>query len=279
MARRARFLACAALVLTLPLSLGALSGCGLLGGNEKPAAAAAPETSDAVPAHLAETPDKVFAPDPSTSPSPSASKLPTKKASPTKKPKPSATTPTVDPNNFEPPACATYEGKAVSKSSAKAALNAAAAKHYWPTSAPGLVVSSDLVRGISWNESGWQSNIINCDGGHGLMQVMPDTVSMINSRFGQAYVSKDYKQNAIIGANYLAWLTKYIGDKYFAGNYSLATSKCKTSSSWCLLNTVIAAYHAGAGAVDSASSSKSLPSADYVYVVRSLMSSCYCDRY
>ena len=197
------------------------------------------------------------------------------------KPKPSKTkaTPTEDPNNFEAPACATYEGKAVSKAKAKAALNAAAAKHYWPTSAPNLTVSSDLVRSIAWNESGWQSNIVNCDGGYGLMQVMPDTVDMMNTRFEKTYNSHVYQQNAEVGANYLAWLTRNIGDNHFGGNYSLSTSKCKSTSSWCLLNAVIAAYHAGVGTIDAAATSKKLPASDYVYVVRSLMASCYCDRY
>ena len=198
---------------------------------------------------------------------------------PSKKPKPTKPAPTVDPNNFQAPTCATYKGKAVSKSAAKSALNAAAARHYWPTSAPGLVVPSDLVRSVSWNESGWQSNIRNCDGGHGLMQVMPDTVSMINSRFGQSYQVDDYKQNATLGANYLAWLTKYAGDKYFAKSYNLSTSKCKSPTSWCLLNVVIAGYHAGAGSIDEGAAGKKVPSTDYVYVVRSLMKSCYCDRY
>jgi soluble lytic murein transglycosylase-like protein len=251
------------------LALVIAAGCGLTkgatGGDDVPAVAASEPAFEPVteePTTEAPTP------------------APTKTTKPAKpKPKPSKATPTVDPNNFQPPACATYVGKAVSKSSAKSALNAAAAKHYWPTSAPGLVVPSDLVRSIAWNESGWQSNIRNCDGGHGLMQVMPDTVSMINSRFGQAYAVDDVKQNATIGANYLAWLTKYVGDAYFGGSYNLSASKCKSATSWCLLNAVIAGYHAGAGAVDAGAAGKQVPSSDYVYVVRSLMKSCFCDRY
>lgn len=255
------------------LALVVTAGCGLLGSSPSstPATAEAIET----PLQLAATPEVPITTPPSESPSPSRKPSPSK--SKAKKPSPSATT--EDPNNFQAPACATYDGKAVSKASAKSALTAAAAKHYWPLSAPSLTVSSDLVRSVAWNESGWQSNIINCDGGRGLMQVMPDTVSMINSRFVQTYDVKDYKQNAILGANYLAWLTKDIGDNYFKGSYDLSTSKCKSASSWCLLNTVIAAYHAGVGTVESAASSKTLPVPSYVYVVRSLMTSCYCDRY
>jgi len=254
------------------------AGCGLAGGKDKDAAVAADsgpvwdtQSSDPSPDPTLEPTTE--APSPSSTPSKSPSKKP--KA----KPKSSKTTPTGPVNNFEHAACFHTDGKAISKTAAKSALNAAAAKHYWPTSAPTLTVPSDVVRAVAWNESGWQSNVVNCDGGYGLMQLMPDTVSMINTRFEQSYDVKDSKQNAVLGANYLAWLTKYIGDNYFGGNYSLSTSKCASTSSWCLLNTVLAAYHAGVGTVEQAAASKKLPSTDYVYVVRSLMKSCFCDTY
>ncbi|MFC7273180.1 transglycosylase SLT domain-containing protein [Paractinoplanes rhizophilus] len=259
-------------VLAAAVALVVAAGCGLTGGKDGDAASVAANEPTFEPTSESPTPIE----EPTTEP-PSAkpSKSATKKA----KPKPSKTTPTGPVNNFEHAACFHVEGKAVSKKSAKSALNAAAAKHYWPTSAPSLTVPSDVVRAVAWNESGWQSNVVNCDGGFGLMQLMPDTVSMINNRFEQTYDVKDYKQNAILGANYLAWLTKYIGDNYFGGNYSLSTSKCSSTSSWCLLNTVIAAYHAGVGTIEQAASSKKLPSTQYVYVVRSLMKSCFCDTY
>lgn len=261
-------------VLVAVVALVVAAGCGLTGGGDKGTAAAptgpiwdtASPSDEPTPADLA-----------AESPTPTPSKSVSSKPKP--KPKPSKTTPTGPVNNFEHAACYHVAGKAVSKTAAKSALNAAAAKHYWPTSAPSLTVPSDLVRSVAWNESGWQSNVVNCDGGYGLMQVMPDTVSMINTRFEQSYNAKDYKQNAILGANYLAWLTKYIGDNYFAGNYSLSTSKCSSKSSWCLLNLVIAAYHAGVGTVESAAASKKVPSTAYVGVVRSLMQSCFCDTY
>jgi hypothetical protein len=47
----------------------------------------------------------------------------------------------------------------------------------------------------------------------------------------------------------------------------------------CLLNMVIAGYNVGRGPVDEAWASKKLPNVQYVDVVRSLMRSCYCDRY
>jgi len=253
------------------MSLVVAAGCGL-GGKSNDEAGTQPDFVAASPSDTG----PVFEPI-TESPTPSPAKTSAKPAS---KPKPSKTTsPTPDPNNFQAPDCATYQGKAVSKAKAKAALNAAAAKHYWPASAPNLIVSADLVRSIAWNESGWQSNIVNCDGGYGLMQVMPDTVDMVNTRFEKNYDPHSYQQNAIIGANYLAWLTRNLGDNYFGKNYSLSPSKCKSTSSWCLLNAVIAAYHAGVGSVEESAASKKLPSPDYVYVVRSLMTSCYCDRY
>jgi hypothetical protein len=260
-------------VLAAAVALVVAAGCGLTGNHD--AASVAEDQGSApiwdVPSDEPSVEATTESPTPSPKPSKSASKKP--------KPKPSKTTPTGPVNNFEHAACFDYSGKAVSKTAAKSALNAAAAKHYWPTSAPGLTVPADVVRSVAWNESGWQSNIVNCDGGFGLMQLMPDTVTMINGRFEQSYNVKDYKQNAILGANFLAWLTKYLGDRFFAGNYNLSTSKCSSATSWCLLNAVIAGYHAGVGTVESAAPSKKLPSPEYVKVVRSLMRSCFCDSY
>lgn len=258
-------------VLVAVVALVVAAGCGLTGRDRE---VAAPTTSGPV-GDTATPSDEPTLEDVATdSPSPTPSK------SASKKPKPTKPTPTGPVNNFQHADCFHYQGKAVSKTAAKSALNAAAAKHYWPISAPALTVSSDLVRAVAWNESGWQSNIVNCDGGFGLMQLMPGTVDLMNTRFVQSYNVKDYKQNAVLGANYLAWLTKYIGDKYFkTTNYNLSTSKCSSNTSWCLLNAVISGYHAGVGTVDAAAAGKKLPSPDYVNTVRSLMKSCFCDTY
>jgi soluble lytic murein transglycosylase-like protein len=245
-------------------------GCGLGGHGDPQAYQPAGTQSSAT--------DSPYETDPSPERTAAATKAPSKK--PKAKPKATVATPTEDPNNFQLPACAHHEGVKVSKSKAKAALVAAAGKTYWPTTAPELRLSSDLVKSVAWHESGWQSDIVNCDGGRGLMQVMPDTVDMINNRFGQSYDAHDYKQNAIIGANYLAWLTGYFGNKYFKSKYDLSPGKCRTHASPCLLNMVISGYNAGFGSVDSAyARNKSLPNPGYVDSVRSLMSSCYCDRY
>jgi len=251
-------------------ALALVAGCGLggLDGQGGTQGYRPVETQSSSPA------DSPYETDPVSEPTTAAPKKP--------KPKPKATsaTPTEDPNNFQLPACAHHEGVKVSKSKAKSALVAAAGKTYWPTKAPELKLSGDLVKSVAWHESGWQSDIVNCDGGRGLMQVMPDTVDMINNRFGQSYDAHDYRENAIIGANYLAWLTKYFGEKYFDSTYNLSPGKCQTHASLCLLNLVIAAYNSGFGAVETAYQKKApLPNPGYVDSVRSLMSSCYCDRY
>ena len=258
------------LIATAVVGVLLTGGCVLPGGKDKtetPPYAVAP-ISTAEPTSGASSPDSVEPITPAPAPS---SRKP--------RPKPTSATPTADPNNFQLPACAKHSGTKVTKAQAKSALVTAAGKTYWPTSAPTLKLSSDLVKSIAWHESGWQSDIVNCDGGRGLMQVMPDTESMINRRFGQSFKSTDYRQNAIIGANYLAWLTKYFGDKFFKGKYDLSTGKCRTHSSMCLLNMVIAAYNSGFGPVEAAYAAEELPNPEYVDSVRSLMSSCYCDRY
>lgn len=262
-------------------------GCGAAGAAENDDQVAAPVAVESVAAppsaeQSPEEPERSAEPDVTDQPviedSPSPTPSKSRKA---KKPKPSRTsaTPTEDPNNFQAPECAEFEGKEISKAKAKSALNAAAAKTYWPTSAPRLKVPSDLVRAVAWHESGWTSNIVNCDGGFGLMQVMPDTEAFINQRFEKSYNARDYRQNAVLGANYLAWLTKAFGDQYFKGNYSLSPSKCKSDSSLCLLNMVIAGYNMGRGSVDEGYANRELVNPEYVSVVRHLMRSCYCDKY
>ena len=205
---------------------------------------------------------------------------PTKSAKPAKKAKKPSPTPTEDPNNFQEAACSDRKGTEVSKKKVKAALKNAAGRTYWTNEAPSLKLNYPLVKAISWQESGWTSNIYNCDGGAGLMQVMPETVDMINNRFGRSYDADKYQDNAAAGANYLAWLTRYMSQKqYDEKTYDLSASKCKSHTSWCLLNLVFSGYQAGPDAVLAGADAKELPNPEYVNSVRSLMKSCYCDRY
>jgi len=249
-----------------------VAGCGL-GGNDPEPVAGVTASQPVVEEPSVEATEE---PEPSVEPTTPAP-APSRKAKP--KPRKTKATPTEEPNNFELPACATREGKAVAKAKVKSALLAAAGKTYWPTSAPELKLPKRLVLATAWHESGWQADIVNCDGGRGLMQVMPDTEAFINQRFGQSFDSHDHRQNALLGANYLAWLTKAFGDAYFKGSYDLSASKCKSHSSMCLLNMVIAGYNVGRGGVDAGYAEKQLPNPGYVDVTRSLMKSCYCDKY
>jgi soluble lytic murein transglycosylase-like protein len=215
-----------------------------------------------------------------TAPTPSAT--PTPKKSPTTrppaKPKPKRKPPVETqlppaPPKPAPEGCVSKrEGTAATRAQVKEALTAAAGRTYWPTSAPSLKVPLNLVKATAWQESGWQSNIIACDGGIGLMQVMPDTAAFVNQRFGQSYDVRDYKDNATLGANYLAWLIKYFGDVYFEGDYTLV--ECGVTE-LCLLNAVIASYNFGFGAVDT-DNGLVIPNPRYVRNVRALMTECEC---
>lgn len=172
-----------------------------------------------------------------------------------------------------------YEGTQATRAQAKAALADAAAKTYWPTSAPDIRIPSELVKATAWQESGWQSNIIACDGGIGLMQVMPATADWMNQRFGQSYDVHDYRDNAYLGANYLAWLTKYIGDMYFEADYRLDAALCTSELNSCLLNAVIAGYNHGHAAVAREGEPLTIPNPRYVRNVRALMTECVCLTY
>ncbi|TCB98034.1 lytic transglycosylase domain-containing protein [Micromonospora zingiberis] len=232
------------------------------------------------------------APKPSTSVSASASAAASPKPSPKPKPKRTSTAPRSVPKppteTKVPPApprpapssCQpSYKGDQASRAQAKAALTDAAGRTYWPTSAPDIRVPLNLVKATAWQESGWQSNIVACDGGIGLMQVMPDTATWMNQRFGQNYDVWDYRDNAYLGGTYLAWLTKYIGDMYFDADYRLDAGLCTSELNSCLLNAVIAAYNYGHGAVAREGEPLTIPNPSYVRNVRALMTECVCLGY
>jgi soluble lytic murein transglycosylase-like protein len=260
-------------IMAAAIALVVAAGCGLTGGKDNSGdstAAAAADEPSFEPITESPTPEA----EPTTqSPKPKPSKTPSKK--------PKTTEPTAPPFWSQLPDCAHYDKTTpVSKSKVKAALKSASGRVYWNTEAPQLKLNYPLVKAVAWQESGWKSNIHNCDGGTGVMQVMPDTEAFVNQRFGLSYDVSKFQDNAFAGANYLAWMTKWAGDRYFKGtNYNLSASKCKTHSSWCLLNVVISGYNAGQGGIEAAAASKELPNPDYVAAVRSLMTRCQCDQY
>jgi hypothetical protein len=163
------------------VALVALGGCGLIEGKHDPVNVADQGSAPVVePTTDEPTADPTTeAPKPTTKPTPKTTKA-------TKKP--ASTAPTEDPFWEQLPACAHKDKtKPVSMSKVKAALKDASGRIYWTHEAPLLKLNYTLVKGVSYMESGWQSNIHNCDGGTGIMQVMPDTVAFINLRFGLDY--------------------------------------------------------------------------------------------
>jgi soluble lytic murein transglycosylase-like protein len=272
-----RWMAAAVLVVTL-----ALAGCGGDADGADPDAAPvfaagspapASEDTPAPPAQvgLGDAPKSKASP--SKSPTSRPKPRPSRKASAATE-KPPSVKPKPAPSNCKPK----YVGVAASRAEAKAALTEAAGRTYWPVSAPSIRVPVELVKATAWQESGWQSNIVACDGGIGLMQVMEETAGDVNDRFEKNYDVHDYRDNATLGANYLAWLTKYFGDVYFDGDYTLDAGDCADHTDACLLNAVIASYNYGFGNVDT-DDGLVIPNPRYVENVRALMTECVCLSY
>ena len=152
----------------------------------------------------------------------------------------------------------------------KAALAAAAATPFWSVQ-PSITLPPNLIDAIAWEESGWQSTIIACDGGIGTMQIMPATATWMNNRFGTNFNVNTLSGNTMLGAEYLEWLVRYFGDYAYSGNYSLSNQD--------LLNDVIAAYNVGPGAVDPTAGPSGIPNWQYVNNVEALMTTCPCLSY
>ncbi|MFI6822513.1 lytic transglycosylase domain-containing protein [Micromonospora sp. NPDC050187] len=270
-----------------------LTGCGGQRDTATESAAGAAEMPVDLPVVESSTPDvspsavESMGRGPSATPSRSGTPSPTAKptakrtAGPRATPKPPTET-RVPPPPPKPAASGcqpSYSGTQASRAQVKAALTDAAARTYWPTSAPDIRIPLNLVKATAWQESGWQSNIVACDGGIGLMQVMPGTADWMNQRFGQSYDVRDHRDNAYLGATYLAWLTKYIGDMYFDADYRLDAGLCTAELDSCLLNAVIAAYNYGHHAVAREGEPLTVPNPRYVRNVRALMTGCVCLDY
>ncbi|MFJ9605079.1 transglycosylase SLT domain-containing protein [Kitasatospora sp. NPDC101176] len=137
-----------------------------------------------------------------------------------------------------------------------------------------------LVKAIAWQESGWQSGILACDGGIGTMQIMPNTVSWMNSKFGTTSDPKTLAGNVQLGTQLLDWLVAYYGDSSFGGKYDLSPDPATGKTP--LLDLVISAYNAGAGNVhyntvtdpttNQVVGSLAIPNPSYVSNVKALMS-------
>jgi hypothetical protein len=266
------------------LLAAALTGCGgqrdggdVVAGEvpvDLPAVTSAPTASPSAVESMGRGPSATPSRSATPSPKPTAKRASGPRATPkppteTKVPPPP---PKPAPSNCQP----SYSGTKATQAQVKSALADAAARTYWPTSAPDIRIPLNLIKATAWQESGWQSNIIACDGGIGLMQVMPDTATWMNERFEQTYDVRDYRGNAYVGATYLAWLTKYIGDMYFDADYRLDADLCTAEFDSCLLNAVIAAYNYGHHAVAREGEPLAIPNPRYVGNVRALMTECEC---
>ncbi|MCG5467285.1 lytic transglycosylase domain-containing protein [Micromonospora sp. LAH09] len=291
MVRRTKRLGTAVLAGFLVVS--ALVGCAAKG--ESPQGVSAPVAVTDAPTD-APADEATGEPSPSVSAVESMGAAPSSSATPTKKPtkKPTRTAPKPlavakpptetqvppAPPKPAPSSCKpTYKGTQASRAEVKAALTDAAGRTYWPTSAPDIKVPLTLLKATAWQESGWQSNIYACDGGVGLMQVMPGTATWMNQRFEKSYEIDAYRDNAYLGATYLAWATKYIGDMYFESDYRLDPALCTAELNSCLINAVIAAYNFGHGAVAQEGKPLAIPNPSYVRNVRALMTECVCLDY
>jgi hypothetical protein len=149
----------------------------------------------------------------------------------------------------------------------------------WPAESPYppvITIPANLMYAVAWTESDWRSTVIACDGGIGLMQVMPDTAPWMNQRFNRSYSVSTVDGNAAIGAMYLEWLTMYFGLYYF-GAFDLETVAPlgPGGANVKLGDVVIAAYNVGYAAVEnlngtpeSADDTLSIPNQWYVDRVR-----------
>ncbi|NUR74268.1 MAG: lytic transglycosylase domain-containing protein [Hamadaea sp.] len=183
--------------------------------------------------------------------------------------------------------CPYYVGVNAPKTVVRTALEIAAQTPFWANDPryTGVTLPPALIKAVAWQESGWQSQIMACDGGIGTMQVMPATATWMNERFGTSYDVRTLNGNTMIGAAYLQWLIAYFGYVYFGSDYTLDAADCVSTDpnvpnyqTPCLLNAVIAAYNYGYLAVD-VGDHIVIPNPDYVRPVRALMVSCPCFAY
>ncbi|MBM7489817.1 soluble lytic murein transglycosylase-like protein [Micromonospora luteifusca] len=282
-----------AAVLAGLLLASALVGCAAKG--ESPQDLTAPVAVTDAPTD-APTDEVTAEPSPSVSAVESMGAAPSRRATPTAKPTkkstrtapkplavakpPTETNVPPAPPKPAPSSCKpSYEGTQATRAEVKAALTDAADRIYWPVSAKDIKIPLSLLKATAWQESGWQSNIYACDGGVGLMQVMPATATWMNQRFEKSYQIDDYRDNAYLGATYLAWATRYIGEMYFESDFRLDPALCTAELNSCLLNAVIAAYNFGHGAVAQEGEPLTIPNPSYVRNVRALMSECVCLEY
>jgi soluble lytic murein transglycosylase-like protein len=169
------------------------------------------------------------------------------------------------------PTCPSYAGTDAAKADVSSALTAAAstARSFTYSDSAGashtvaITVPDTLIKAIGWQESGWQSQIVACDGGFGTMQIMSATATWMNNRFSTSYDYRTLAGNTQIGSEYLEWLIAYFGEVYYADDFDLSTNQS-------LLDDVISAYNVGPGNVNPTSTSSGIVNPKYVANVEAL---------
>jgi soluble lytic murein transglycosylase-like protein len=244
----------------------------------------------------------------SATPSATPSRTPTRTSAKSSKPKIPRPTQRPPANQLPPPppptttaaGCTPKEDTAHNASAAdvRAALADAGARANWrsgvtvPTGwpagtpyPPDISVPAKLMNAVAFTESSWRSTVIACDGGIGLMQIMPGTAPWMNQRFNRSDDVNTMQGNANIGAMYLQWLTMYFGLYYF-GSFDLSDTEAigPGGTDLMLQDVVIAAYNVGYGGVEHLNGTSdpsddylSIPNPSYVSKVHQYLASCPCD--
>ncbi|MER7005742.1 transglycosylase SLT domain-containing protein [Dactylosporangium sp. NPDC000555] len=258
-----------------------LVGCGVVatllkdvGHDRTPAAASASRDTPSKDTPSMPVESSAFAPPTTEAPAALAEKSsapPSRAPSPTKKPKATETTQAPAPAHSTPPGCTPSRGPdQLPKATVKGYLDKAATTHFWGTKTKveyaDILVPQRLLYAIAEQESGWQSDIKACDGGLGLMQVMPNTQKFVNDRFGTAWDRAKPSDNVMLGANYLAWLIAFYGDRIATQRGTEASYDASNPE---LLKPVISAYNWGTGGVEPGMGA--FPNGTYVQNVLYLM--------
>jgi soluble lytic murein transglycosylase-like protein len=184
---------------------------------------------------------------------------------------PTTTGPSAGETSAPKPTCPTYDGTNASRATVGSALSAAAATPrsftYNDSSGVSHTVSitapDSLLKAIAWQESGWQSQIVACDGGYGTMQIMSATATWMNNRFGTSYDYRTLSGNTQIGSEYVEWLIAYFGEVYYNGDFDTSTNQS-------LLDDVVSAYNVGPGNVNPTATSSGIINPQYVANVEAL---------
>jgi murein DD-endopeptidase MepM/ murein hydrolase activator NlpD len=72
-------------------------------------------------------------------------------------------------------------------------------------------VPADLLKAVTWFESGWQNNVVSGAPAYGIGQLTPDTVKFANSLLKANLDPKKPEDNIRLSARYLGWLLSQTG--------------------------------------------------------------------